>query len=328
MTVMKRLSAILIYIYVSLSCVKAQEVKVTAVFDSTRIYIGDQTNFTVTIDKPVSYILSIPIFKDSLQKNIEILKGPSIDTSFLKDGRMRIRQKYLVTSFDSGYYQVPPIFAEMTEEHGVKRFYSDYSPLTVMRVKLTPPDTASKIFDIISPYKAPLTVGEVLPWLFLFLLLCGAVWYLIRIIKKMRMKKSGEVVVVNPDPAHVIAFRQLEQLHEDKIWEKGDLKGYYTRLTEIIRQYLENRFKVYSMELTTVETLAELTKTGFREDETYRKLRTVLTGADLVKFAKFNPEPSDNELQFSYAWDFVEATKLETGVLENKDASESNPEKR
>ena len=39
------------------------------------------------------------------------------------------------------------------------------------------------------------------------------------------------------------------------------------------------------MELTTVETLAELKKTGIKEDETYRKLRTVLTGADLVKFA-------------------------------------------
>ena len=323
---MKRYSAILLYIYASLSGTLAQEVKVTAVFDSTRIYIGDQTNFTVTIDKPVSYLLSLPFFKDNLQKNIEILKGPSIDTSFLKDGRIRIRQKYLITSFDSGYYQVPPVYAEMTGESGIKRFYSDYSQLEVMRVKITPPDTASKIFDIISPYKAPLTAGEVLPWLLLIFILCAIVWYLIRIIKKMRMKKTGEVTIVNPDPAHIIAFRQLEQLREDKLWQKGEIKGYYTRLTEIVRQYLENRFNIYSMELTTIETLAELTKAGFREDESYRMLRTVLTGADLVKFAKFNPEPSDNELQFNYAWDFVAATKLVTDLSENKVESESNPE--
>ena len=322
---MKRYSALLLYICVSFSGVNAQEVKVSAAFDSSRIYIGDQTNFTVTVDKPVSWLLSIPFFRDSLQKNIEILNGPSLDTSFLKDGRMRIKQKYLVTSFDSGFYQVPPVYAEMKSESGIKRFYSDYSQLKVMRVKITPPDTASKIFDIIKPYKAPLTVGEVLPWLLILILLCVAVWYLIRIIKKLRMKKSGQVMEVNPDPAHVIAFRQLEQLKEEKLWEKGEIKGYYTRLTEIVRIYLENRYNVYSMELTTVETLAELKKTGFREDESYRKLRTVLTGADLVKFAKFNPEPSDNELQFSYAWEFVAATKLEQDIKENEVKSDSNP---
>ena len=322
---MKRFSAILLFINVSLSAANAQEVKVTAAFDSSRIYVGDQTYFTITIEKPVSYLLSIPFFRDSLQKSIEILKGPSSDTSFLKDGRIRIKQKYLVTSFDSGYYKVSPIYAEMKGENGIKRFYSDYSQLEVMRVKITPSDTTSKIFDIIKPYRAPLTAGEVLPWVLMFLLLCAVVWYLIRIIKKIRRKKTGEVVIVDPDPAHVIAFRQLSQLKEDKLWENGDLKGYYTRLTEIVRLYLENRFNIYSMELTTVETLSELKKAGFKEDESYRKLRTVLTGADLVKFAKFNPDPSENELQFNYAWDFVEVTKQETVPEEKEAKSESNP---
>ncbi|MBA4321428.1 MAG: hypothetical protein C0408_01290 [Odoribacter sp.] len=77
------------------------------------------------------------------------------------------------------------------------------------------------------------------------------------------------------------------------------------------------------MELTTIETLAELKKSGFREDESYRKLRAVLTGADLVKFAKFNPEPSDNELQYNYAREFVEATILETELVDDKAESET-----
>ena len=80
------------------------------------------------------------------------------------------------------------------------------------------------------------------------------------------------------------------------------------------------------MELTTLETLAELRKTGFKEDESYRKLRTVLTGADLVKFAKFNPEPSDNELQFNYAWEFVEKTKLLQEIFDKQEESNSNKE--
>jgi hypothetical protein len=324
---MKRFSAILLYICVCIAVINGQDVKVTAAFDSSKIFVGDQTNFTVTVEKPANYPLSIPFFKDSLQKSIEILKGPSTDTSFLKDGRIRIVQKYLVTSFDSGFYQVPPVFAEMKGENGIKRFYSDYSQLEVMRIKITPPDTTAKIFDIVKPYRAPLTAGEILPWVLLVLLLCGAIWYLIKFIRSFRRKQTGEVAIVNPDPAHIIAFRQLEKLKEDKLWQNGDLKGYYTRLTEIVRLYLENRFKVYSLELTTLETLAELKKTGFKEDESYRKLRTVLTGADLVKFAKFNPEPSENELQFNYAWDFVEATKLEKDLLNDEVLSESNPKK-
>jgi hypothetical protein len=324
---MKRSPVILLFVFIPLFRINGQEVTVSAAFDSSRIYIGDQINFTVTIIKPVSYILSIPFFKDSLQKNIEILKGPLLDTSLLKDGRMRIKQKYLVTSFDSGYYQVPPVYAEMKGENGIKRFYSDYSQLKVMRVKITPPDTTSKIFDIVKPYRAPLTVSEILPWVLLFLLLSSAVWYLIKIIKNLRREKTGEAVELPGEPAHVIAFRQLEKLKQEKLWEKGEIKGYYTRLTEIIRYYLENRFYVYSMELTTVETLAELKKTGFREEESYRKLRTVLTGADLVKFAKFNPEPSENELQFNYAWEFVDATKQIPEIVENQVEDESNKDK-
>jgi hypothetical protein len=127
----------------------------------------------------------------------------------------------------------------------------------------------------------------------------------------MRMKRTGEEPVISPDPAHLIAFRQLEKLKEEKLWQKGEIKKYYTRLTEIIRQYLENRYRIFSMEMTTFETLAELTKSGFRDDDNYRRLRTVLSGADLVKFAKYNPEPSENELHFDYAWQFVKFTTIE-----------------
>jgi len=324
---MRKLSLILLFLYFSLSVLSGQEVKVTAAFDSARIFVGDQTIYTITIEKPISYILSVPFFKDSLIKNIEILRGPVMDTSFTKDGRVSIKQKYLITSFDSGYYQVPPVFAEMKDENGIKRFYSDYSQLEVMRVNITPPDTTAKIFDIIRPYRAPVTVGELLPWTMLLIVVSGLIWYLVKLIRKMRMKNSGEIPESIPDPAHIIAFRQLEQLKQEKLWEKGELKAYYTRLTEIARLYLENRFNVFSLELTTPETLAELKKTGFKEDESYRKLRTILTGADLVKFAKYNPEASENELLFGYTVDFVNATKIEEVIVENDANNDSKVKK-
>ena len=73
---MKRAVVILLYIIcISAGVLKGQEVNVTAAFDTSRIYLGDQINFTVTIDKPISYLLSIPVFKDTLYKNIEISEG-------------------------------------------------------------------------------------------------------------------------------------------------------------------------------------------------------------------------------------------------------------
>jgi hypothetical protein len=93
------------------------------------------------------------------------------------------------------------------------------------------------------------------------------------------------------------------------LWQKGAIKTYYTRLTEILRQYLENRFRVFSLELTTDETLDSLIKTGFKKDGSYKLLKTVLTGADLVKFAKHIPEPTENESQYQKSWDFVFTTR-------------------
>lgn len=301
-----------ILLFISLgSEISGQDVKVSSAFDSTRIFIGDQIKFSITIDQPTGLKLTYPILKDTLCKNIDILSGPIIDSSAIRDGRVRITEKYLITSFDSGFYQVPPVFAELKNENGLKRFYSDYAPLEVMRVKITPADTAAKIFDIIEPYRAPVTLGEVLPWILLIAIIGAAVWFGIRLYRKLKKSKTGVEPVINPDPAHIIAFRELEKLKEEQLWQKGEIKYYYTRLTEILRQYLENRYMVYSLELTTSETLEALAKTGFKKDLLYNKLKTVLNGADLVKFAKYNPEPMENESHFQNSWDFVSATKEE-----------------
>jgi len=286
-----------------------QDVKITSSFDSTKIFIGDQVKYTITIDKPVNISLSLPVFKDTICKNIDIISGPKTDSSSSQNGRVKIIQKYVVTSFDSGRYQVPPVFAEVKNSGGLKRYYSDYSLLEVMRIKITPPDTTAKIFDIIQPYKAPVTIGEILPWI-LLLILAGALgWAIVRYLKNHKKTEAGIEEFIPKDPAHVIAFRELENLKAEELWQKGEIKRYYTRLTEILRQYLENRYRVYSLELTTAETLEALIKTGFRKNGTYNDLKSVLTGADLVKFAKYNPVASENETHFETSWNFVIATK-------------------
>jgi hypothetical protein len=195
-----------------------------------------------------------------------------------------------------------------------------------MRVKIAPADTAAKIFDIIEPYRAPVTLGELLPWILLAVIAAAAAWFLVKLFRKITEKRSDKEIIINPDPAHVIAFRDLEKLRDKKLWQKGEIKQYYTRLTEIIRQYLENRFVIYSLELTTSETLDALVRTGFKKDGSYAKLKSILTGADLVKFAKYKPEPSENELHFEDSWEFVFVTKKQDEITEPANKNDTEKE--
>ena len=318
---------ILLLLSASFSAAVAQEVTVKAEFDTSKIYIGDQINYTVTIDQPSGISLNIPVNKDTLYKNIEILTGPVTDTLAIDGNRLRIVNRYLVTSFDSGFYEVPPTYAELSTEKGLKRFYSEYSPLEVMRVKIAPSDTTAQIYDIVGPYKAPVTIGEVLPWVLLAALAAALVWVIIRLMRRFRKVKPGYEPVVVREPAHIIAFRDLEKLKEEKLWQKGEVKKYYSRLTEVLRQYLEDRYGVYSLELTTSETLAELLKTGFKKDDTFMILKNILNGSDLVKFAKYKPDPSENELHYENSWQFVDITKLKEEVKEQVDGNSINEKK-
>jgi len=288
-----------------------QDVTVNAVFDTTSIYIGDQIHYTVTVEQPSDVSLFIQPHRDTLSGKIEILSGPETDTSSIQDNRIKITNRYLITSFDTGFYQVPPSYAEIKNESGIKRFYSDYGLLEVVRLKITPADTAAKFFDIIKPYRAPVTFGEIIPWVLLAALAAALVWMIIRLLKRFRKTVRDEKEEINPDPAHIIAFRDLEKLKAAELWQKGEVKTYYSSLTEILRKYLENRFGVFSLEMTTSETLEELVKTGFKRDESYIMLKTILNGSDLVKFAKYKPDPAENELHFDNSWKFVNLTKAE-----------------
>jgi hypothetical protein len=322
---MKHILSSILFLLSASAGLYSQDVTVSAAFDSSRIYIGDQIFYTVTIDQPADLNLTVKPLKDSLCRNIEILAGPAYDSS-LTNSRLRVINKYLITSFDSGLYQVPPVYAELNTASGIKRFYSDYSFLEVMRVKITPPDTTAKIFDIVKPYRAPLTIGEILPWLMLAGACAALIWGLVILIRKFKKIRKEPDIIINPDPAHIIAFRELEKLKEEQLWQKGEVKQYYSRLTEILRQYLENRYRVFSLEMTTSETLDALIKSGFKKNELYSVLKTILNGADLVKFAKYKPEPSENELHFENSWKFVESTKVIEPVPEQPVSNEKKEE--
>ncbi len=140
---------------------------------------------------------------------------------------------------------------------------------------------------------------------------------IIYLVKRYR-KKKPEVVVVEPPkiPAHIIALEKLEKLKNEKLWQEGKLKQYHSALSEIVREYVENRFKIQALEQTTDEILF-----GFRnvsiDEESKQRLRQLLVLSDMVKFAKEQPLPHENEMSLTNAFDFVNGTKRE----ENKPVS-------
>ena len=119
-------------------------------------------------------------------------------------------------------------------------------------------------------------------------------------------------------PPHVIAMEALENLRLKKLWQAGKVKEYYTEMTDIIRYYIEGRFSIYAMEMTTDEIMQSLKA---HEDGSAARdlLRDTLVLADLVKFAKAQPLPLDNEQSLNQCIDFVKATKPVAEVSETKE---------
>ncbi len=139
---------------------------------------------------------------------------------------------------------------------------------------------------------------------------------IIYLIVKYLIKSKPPIVAVNIPkiPAHIIAFEKLEKLKQEKLWQEGKLKLYHITLSEIVREYIENRFKIQALEQTTDEILF-----GFRnlaiDDESRIKLKQILILSDLVKFAKEQPSPNENEMSLTNAFDVVKGTMREELVV-------------
>jgi len=134
-------------------------------------------------------------------------------------------------------------------------------------------------------------------------------WYT----KYYKRRLDSVVTMEEPEvyiPPHIIAKERLEKLKEKELWQKGDVKGYQSELTYIIREYLEGRYDIAALESTTDEIVKDLIE-ELNDKEDVVSLRKILQVADLVKFAKAKPDENVHESFMNEAEDFVERTKLE-----------------
>ena len=127
---------------------------------------------------------------------------------------------------------------------------------------------------------------------------------------KRKKKEPVPQIIIPKIPPHVTALEQLHKLKDEKLWQGGKLKEYHSALSDIIRQYIEHRFYINAMEQVSDEIMYSF-RTVDLNDELKGKLRQILFLADMVKFAKEQPLPNENETSWNNAYEFVMATKKE-----------------
>jgi len=290
-----------------------QEIRVTSKPDTSVILIGDQIGFTVTAELPSGLSAEVSAVTDTLAGKIIVLRRDQRDTTVSANGSVTITDRYLITAFDTGSFTIPPFYAGVASGDSLLRFFSDYSFLDVIRPAVTPSDTTDVIFDIVGPRRAPVTFREILPWIVITLIVAVIVWLLARFLPRNPLRRFVRPPAP-PEPAHVIALRDLQALRSEELWQKGEIKEYYSRLSDILRRYIDNRYGISSPELTTDETVRMLQKASVTTAGQMAVVKEVLSLSDMVKFARYLPDSTLNELSIANAGRFVEETRLPDAV--------------
>lgn len=271
-----------------------QQPIVTARVEPDSIAIGDRFTLEVTVEKDVMQMVDFPVFE---QGDLEVVEDRAVDTLKSEGRQMTLRKSWTMTTFEDGRLSLGRVPVLYIDKNITDTLLSRDS--LVLEVGTFKIDTATMTIRDLKPLeKAPVKFGEFSGWLGLGLLVAAAVGMLLWWLR--RKKRVAEEAVSNELP-HERATRELEELNARKLWQNGKHKQYYTRLTDILRNYLEARWGVAAMEMTSDEILAAVPETVV--------LSEMLRLADLVKFARMTPEAEENERAWAQVYYFVENTK-------------------
>lgn len=304
----KRFYYILCVAFLTVFSVKAlgQAVTVNAVMDSLQIFIGQQTQIRLQVFADAGQKIVLPLLKDTLTQGVEIIDRPTVDTVFINDGkRIQLTQTYTITSFDSALYYIPPFRVLVSN----KPYYS--KPLA-LKVYSLPVDEAhpEKFFplrDVMKPSFAWEDWSGLIGLSVLLILISLLAGYLI-----VRLRDNKPIIRILKQtpklPPHQQALEEIERIKHDKPWERDQEKEYYTQLTDALRNYIKDRFGFNATEMTSSEIIERLMKEA-ENKEVFNELKSLFQTADLVKFAKWKPEMSENDYNLVCAVEFINETK-------------------
>ncbi len=294
--------------------VASAQVTVEAAIDSIEMLIGEQVHVTVTATMKEGSKVEFPVFKPMQQliPGIEVLKSTELGTKG-KDGGFVDRQVvYTLTSFDDTLYYLPPFVVKVDG----KPYESKSLALKVVGIEV---DT-TRVDQFFGPKDVqdnPFLWSDwsLLFWLSVLMLVLMAVGYYLY----MRLRDNKPIIthirIVKRLLPHQKAMKEIEQIKADKMQNSENPKEYYTKLTDTLRKYIEDRYGFNAMEMTSSEIIERLEKalTDDTKDAATMKaeLRQLFTTADLVKFAKYSTMINENDANLVSAIDFINQTKLE-----------------
>jgi hypothetical protein len=295
---------------------QAQRITIDAQIDSTVMWIGHQTPLTFEVSQQPDIHVAFPIFSDEIPGGLEILGRVRMDSTFSADGLLQVKHRYIVTAFEDSLYFVPS-FPFVVDGDTV---WSRSLSLKVLQPFELDPEL-NAIADIKSNFSVPFYWGKIIRIVLLVLLIWVILAIVLYIIVKYVLKKPiFETEKVEPQiPPYIEAMNGLNKIKDEKAWQQARLKEYYTELTDVIRVYIGRVFEINAMEMTSEEVLETLRYMRREQKEVFEKLQSMLQVSDLVKFAKWKPTPDESEKSLKDAYIFVEQTKPEEIIEEEKD---------
>lgn len=240
---------------------------------------------------------------DTLNAMVEIAERPAADTTDLGNNRIQINRDLIIQSFDSGMWIIKPIPYVVN---------GDTAFCNQLTLKVLPVDVSQMkdINDIKPVEEVPFNLLDWLPdywwaWLLGFLLIGAGIWAYRKYYKKgiNPLKPNRKRL-----PPYEEAMINLQNLKAAQLWQQGQEKEYFTGLTDILRVYIDRRFHINAVEMTSSQIIDTLKK----NEETKavnEQLEMILEIADIVKFANARPLADDNEVAYQRAVNFVEATR-------------------
>ncbi|MBQ9230880.1 MAG: hypothetical protein IJ190_06810 [Prevotella sp.] len=300
------------------------QVGVEAIIDSIQMFIGQQVHVTVTATTPANAKVVFPTYKprEQMVQGVEVLAVSEEQSKDIDKGRQSTRV-YTLTSFDGNLYYLPPFKVKVDG----KTYQSKSLALKVMEVDV---DT-TKMNQFYGPKDVqdnPFLWSDwsLVFWLsvLLLLLLSAASYLYVRLRDNKPLIKSFKLV--RRLLPHQKAMREIEQIKADKMVSSENQKEYYTKLTDTLRRYIEERYKFSAMEMTSTEIIERLTQDG--DQKSLDELRQLFTTADLVKFAKYSTLINENDMNLVNAIEFINQTKQDVQVVEEEKPQLSEADQR
>lgn len=310
--VAQRLMLVILALSGAFVCSFAQTVSVEATVSPIEILIGQQAKVTVKATTKEGAETVFPVFKPSqeITPGVEVLESTEEGVHEIENGFVERSVTYTLTSFDDTLYYLPP-FKVLVDGH---QYESKSLALKVLTVEV---DTLhpEKFFGPKSIQDNPFLWGEweLSFWLSVVLLLLMAVDYYLYLRFRDNKPIIATIRIVKRLLPHQKAMNEIEKLREDRRVLMGDSqesqKEYYTKLTDALRRYIEERYGFSAMEMTSTEIIERLMKAP--DAKSLDELRQLFVTADLVKFAKYSTLINENDANLMSAIEFINETKLE-----------------